>query len=443
MAHISTMSDVKHPLIPMTVFGEEAAQGMRLLRRLSDSVLSPSQRDVRYDTQAGWRVYSISSKRYWVSDQLCGFRRAQLFMWCLNPSRIIRHGLSHFDLSALKLICDHLNSVHGILPERRLLVSLLMGGDASASVDLPHVETLLRSTLSKAGISASYQVKFCTSKAGDEAVHRALNTLSDALETSVSFDQTYPHRFVDDWTYIPTGEVVGENGEAWSISKPIAMLQTPVTLSLYRAVMGEDPPLSYGPLYPALGVSWFEAIKFCNTLSNLLELEPYYSFDTQESQVTLNDPRGLGIRLPTRAEWCYAASGGRSWPYAGSNLPQEVAWSAHNSGSKVHPVAQLQHNDYGIYDLSGNVWEWCQEGSRDHETPILCVGDHHPKWLLGGSWANHPWVFPIGESLSELPRYNDEFMGFRIVRNLSAQEEESPSSIFWQVLETAPSEGDE
>ena len=72
--------------------------------------------------------------------------------------------------------------------------------------------------------------------------------------------------------------------------------------------------------------------------------------------------------------------------------------------------------------MSGNIWEWCEEGPRDEEKDEICSGDHHPKWLLGGSWANHPWVFPIGESLSELPRYRDEFMGFRIARHLKSDE---------------------
>ena len=241
----------------------------------------------------------------------------------------------------------------------------------------------------------------------------------------------HPHRFIDDWVVIPAGEVTGESGETWSNSAPFAIGQTAVTQSLYEAIMEVKLPLRYGPLYPAIAISWLDAVLFCNRLSETLGLSQYYEINSDQTLVSIRDSEGLGIRLPKRSEWCYAAAGERSWPYAGSDLPEEVAWSAHNSGSKIRPVARLKHNDFGCYDLSGNVWEWSEEGSRDNEQEEVCVGDHHPKWLLGGSWANHPWVFPIGESLSELPGYRDEFMGVRIARNLS-DEETSPA---WFITE--------
>ena len=189
-------------------------------------------------------------------------------------------------------------------------------------------------------------------------------------------------------------------------------------------------------------MSWFDAIHFCNRLSELCSLPPYYEIASTESKVRVIDPEGVGIRLPTRTEWCYAATGGHAWPYAGSNQPEEVAWSAHIPGSKLRPVARLKHNEFGIYDMSGNVWEWSEEGARDNEQAEVCTGDHHPKWLLGGSWANHPWVFPIGESLAELPSYRDEFMGFRIARTLPIEAGETADA-YWSISPEQKQESDQ
>jgi len=408
------------------VFGEEARQGMLKLSHMSEETERPRSNLTNIEGNFGWRIYHLDRHRWWVRDQLCGFAQATMYVWFVSTRRLATNGASYFEQSALKLIVDRLLFEHqyndASEPHNRVVIYFMTNSSSADDLSvILNAQSKAREVLSEAGISQPYHVKLCLSGSGDEAFTRAIHERVQQIKPTSS-RRLYPHLFVDDWVIIPPGDVVGETGEEWHQAYPFSMSQTLITQSLYQGIMGTPSPIRNGPLFPATGTSWLDAIQFCNQLSEVLDLPPYYKINQRVAQVTVPDPDGLGVRLPTRAEWCYAACGGHSWPYSGSDLVEEVAWSAHNSGSKVHPVARLKHNNFGLYDMSGNLWEWCHEGPQDAERELICVGDHHPKWLLGGSWANHPWVFPIGETLTELPGYRDEFMGFRVVRNLSPSE---------------------
>ena len=274
-----------------------------------------------------------------------------------------------------------------------------------------------------------------------------------------------PHT-LDALVPLQAGTFEGVEAQRWEAPQPLAFAQTLLTRALYEELMGPAPslgeplpslpfgapqvvPVSDGRL-PVSKLSWLSATRLCNALSAAHGLPPYFKYLTPQGEqlatgespseaefeaggwlVCADESAQRSFRLPTSSEWCYAASAGHPTPYAGGDDPEGLAWSAHNSGSKLHPVASLQPNAWGLYDMSGLLWEWCEDGSRDADLLSqsvpgglrpLCASATQPKWLLGGSWANHPWVFPLGERLSELPTYADEFMGVRVVCGVAREE---------------------
>jgi formylglycine-generating enzyme required for sulfatase activity len=110
---------------------------------------------------------------------------------------------------------------------------------------------------------------------------------------------------------------------------------------------------------PVISVTWYDTAAYCNWLSEQEGLTPCYS---GKGKLTQCDFSANGYRLPTEAEWEYAARGGQKsqgYIYAGSDNPDDVAWYADSSGGQIHSVGQKQPNELGLYDMSGNLFEWC------------------------------------------------------------------------------------
>lgn len=165
-----------------------------------------------------------------------------------------------------------------------------------------------------------------------------------------------------------------------------------VTQELYEAVMGVNPSTWKSFDRPVEKVSWEDAQEFCAELSRMT---------------------GRKFSLPTEAEWEYAARGGRKASgskYSGSSSVNNVAWYGDNSGGQTHPVGRLRPNELGIYDMSGNVYEWCQDwsGSYSSTSQTDPIGPESGSYrvLRGGSWC-------LSASFCRVAARNDGTPGFR------------------------------
>jgi len=185
------------------------------------------------------------------------------------------------------------------------------------------------------------------------------------------------------------------------------MLRTEVTQTLYEEVVGSNPSFFKGKNYPVERVNWYDALRFCNELSRKMGLTPVYSGNGNVN--TAAD----GFRLPTLAEWNYAAQGGEDFVYAGSNNIDEIAWYSGNSNNETHPVAQKKPNGYGLYDMNGNVYEWCQDTNFIF-TSIL--GDCH--FVGFGCFSDGAESNKLPNSIPYSTKARDNCVGFRIVRNV-------------------------
>ena len=230
-----------------------------------------------------------------------------------------------------------------------------------------------------------------------------------------------------------------------------------VTQKEWVEVMGSNPSKFKGDNLPVEMVNWYDAIEYCNKRSIKEGLTPYYSIDKDKKDpnnkpdpefgdldqikwtVTIN-PGANGYRLPTEAEWEYAASGGqfsRSYKYAGSDDIEEVAWYWRNSGDKeltgfwnwpalqqnhnrTHPVGNKKPNELGLFDMSGNVREWCWDWDGDlakNGTDPMGSPSGFRKIWRGGGWMGADYCTETAFRSSLAANGAGPDQGFRVCRS--------------------------
>jgi formylglycine-generating enzyme required for sulfatase activity len=192
----------------------------------------------------------------------------------------------------------------------------------------------------------------------------------------------------------------------------------PVTQRLWQAVMGDNPSFFKGENRPVEMVSWNDAQNFFKVLNKIGSVQDFLQ--------NMAGP-GAGFRLPTEAEWEYAARGGtksQGFQYAGSDKLAEVGWFFENSYGETKPVGLKQANELGLFDMSGNVWEWCWDW-YDDQYYRKCAGEGlvldprgpaegSTRVLRGGSFFYYPGLCRCTDRFSDHPDYRISSIGFRL-----------------------------
>ena len=276
------------------------------------------------------------------------------------------------------------------------------------------------------------------SGAFDSIEFRALGAV--ALEDLSLSKKNFCVRMSKEMVRVPAGDfmmgALDDDGDAFDEEKPrhkvtltrdFLIGQYAVTQALWDSVMGSNPSHFKGATGPVEYVSWFEVVFFCNKLSEKEDLEPVY---TIYGHVVSCNWDAKGYRLPTEAEWEYAARGGEYHKYSGSDNVDEVGWYTKNSGRRTRPVGHKKPNGFGLYDMSGNVWEWVWDWFEDYSIENNSDSVENPtgKTTLV-SWGNHR-VFRGGDCTGPARyvrlslRYNRDptdrsrYLGFRLSRSV-------------------------
>ena len=259
----------------------------------------------------------------------------------------------------------------------------------------------------KAETKYYYRIIIDTGSVTFESETRTFETLKTIFSLTVNgviFEMVY----VEGGTF-DMGATTEQGSDAESDEKPVHSVtldgyyigKCEVTQELWEAVMGSNPSHFKGAQNPVENVSWNDCQEFVSRLNSLT---------------------GRTFRLPTEAEWEYAARGGnksRHYKYSGSDNIDDVAWYDGNSGDKTHAVGAKTANELGICDMTGNVWEWCSDWYGDYsagaQTNPQGPSAGSNRVLRGGSWSHFAWICRVSNRDYNDPDYSNYFSGFRLV----------------------------
>ena len=211
----------------------------------------------------------------------------------------------------------------------------------------------------------------------------------------------------------------------------------PVTQTQYLAVTGTNLSYLTEPVSPETStanrpveqVTWYDAVEFCNKLSESEKLKPVYTISGRtpetgypiESATVAPDWSANGYRLPTEAQWEYACRAGTTTAYnTGAAISDSTGWYRDNSGKRTHNVGEKPANAWGLYDMHGNVSEWCWDRNGDYasgtQTDPTGAVSGNSRVIRGGSWYNLGLDLRSAYRYFFYPAYGNRDIGFRLVR---------------------------
>lgn len=227
-------------------------------------------------------------------------------------------------------------------------------------------------------------------------------------QTNIGYDISTVNR---DLVEMPKGKIELRDDRTkrkWVVEvEPFLLSKFLVTQDLYYAITRASPGAFKGNRRPVETVTWKEAIVFCNSLSNQMGLSSCYSFD-RDGEIIF-DHLVDGFRLPTEAEWEYACKAGTKGVMYGEL--ESIAWYKANSDQSTHDVGLKEPNAWGLYDMLGNVWEWCSDIYDE-----TVYGSY--RIFRGGGWCDEErGCLATNRRRSHPTSFKIDDLGFRIARN--------------------------
>ena len=301
--------------------------------------------------------------------------------------------------------CDGYESEEGMVKLKAAAPSDLqirLSKEAVAAVS--NVNDVMQDNVSESSTSSSQSAPTSSSFSSTSSVLSGSNEISIPVKNGITIDMVKVEAGI--FMMGATSEMQNPEDDEKpvhqvTLTDDYYMGKYEVTQALWQTVMGSNPSYFKGDNLPVENVSWD---------------------DCQEFISKLNCMTGRKFRLPTEAEWEYAARGGkksRGYQYSGSSTISDVAWYVDNSGLKTHPVGTKQANELGIYDMTGNVLEWCQDRkclySSSSQTITAGAVSGSRRVNRGGSWSYVAWLCRSSCRLGVIPDCRSRIQGLRLV----------------------------